>query len=64
MNEGMGYKYNAIIKPIIAETYLTLSKLVWKKGIKKDTIVYLFKVLLTNPKILIKWVVTKNILIS
>lgn len=62
MNQGMEYRYNAIIKPIIAASYFTLSKLVWKVGKiekKRDAIVYLCKTLLINPNVIIKWVVTK-----
>ena len=62
MNKGMEYRYNAIIKPIIAASYFTLSKLVWKVGKiekKRDAIVYLCKTLLINPNVIIKWVVTK-----
>ena len=62
MNQGMEYRYNAIIKPIIAASYFTLSKLVWKVGKiekKRDAIVYLCKTLLIHPNVIIKWVVTK-----
>jgi hypothetical protein len=57
INEGLGYQYKEIINSIIAQFYFKLCKLNWKKGSKKNAIIFLFKSLKNDYKIVMKWLI-------
>ena len=59
INEGLGYKYRKIIDPIIAQWYLKLCKLTWKKKNKKEAIMYFYKSIVVDGKTVMRWITGK-----
>jgi hypothetical protein len=57
INEGLGYQYKEIINSIIAQFYFKLFKMKWKKGSKKNAIIFLLKSLKNDYKIVMKWLI-------
>lgn len=57
INRGLEYKYDTIIVPIVSEIYLVLSKIMWKTNDKRNAIRYLYNLIMTNPKLFIKWII-------
>lgn len=56
INEGLEFKYKAIINSIIADFYLKLVKRSWKNGRKMEAIQYLCNSIRTDYRILIQWI--------
>ena len=60
INEGLKYRYDSIITPIIAKLDFMLFRRLWKLGQKKEAIAYMIKSLKTDKTITYNWITKKE----